>query len=864
MAIRVYPGCKNPTHELSLSDGVRKYGLRLLEGDISLQEIPMTSSTIHIAGGTSKFGNWEPGLAELEQRTWLGGRALSDFSLDPTRFLDSHMAFTMVEGKIFPTPQWKLATGVREDYKHMPGDMDWLALHGDADALYISADFTVGGAAFDPQKVYVWLRRIGSPGSLTKIIKTDSGGSPDALVASASGTIDTDDVEDVGSVWISVDVSASGNLTASTKYHVVVYGASTDNASNHWEVGIDKSGTGSKYSANGSSWTAAQYTLYHRVVGTALDRRWYFFEFRGAQYKVDSKVNGDASEIFINGDRGKATSATATVLTDTNKTFTADEFIGAWVKITGGTGKGQYREITDNATNSLTTAAWDITPDNTSLYVIYSTEIWTDITPGANGDEFDVPVTGQPIVVEAAVYFPRGDAVDVYKMQWNEGAAPPAHEFRDDTGDKADLVYGFTDQTNEYQLYIAENTTMTVKRFTPVAYAANLAGGTATNVGDDGAEIINMHDYNGTLYVFKEDGLYQISSDKALREDTGLDFIKSNNTGEAVCNRNFFMYFSWGGFSLQQLQKNAAMIDMASVGPDRGDGLPNDRTGRISAIGFHPAGLFAAVDGGSDNYSSVLVRTDPVGWHEVFRAPETGQRIRAIYWQDCPGTRPRLWMDLGDDVVYQEWPKSGFNPLKDSGVNYQHECAVTLADFDMGATMLPKFFKELSLISENLTTGIEVSMEYQKDSDIGTSLWIPTGTFYSSPADELPINVGNVRKIRVRLRLLTNDADVPPVVVATVLKGSARTPVKYQLRMRIMVGHTQRDLTGTNKDHDPDEILDWLKDAAGNSKGMFLRSIWKQLDEIYMLVEPPTIMREYTNKVLGFWGGSVEITLREA
>ena len=122
------------------------------------------------------------------------------------------------------------------------------------------------------------------------------------------------------------------------------------------------------------------------------------------------------------------------------------------------------------------------------------------------------------------------------------------------------------------------------------------------------------------------------------------------------------------------MQKNDAFIDMASIGPDRGDGLPSDRTGPISSLGFHPSGLIAAVDGQDTNYSSVMMRTDPVGWHEIMRGPVKGWRIRDIYWQDNSGTFPRLWYDLGKGgIAYQEWPRNTLNPLEDDGMFYQHE-----------------------------------------------------------------------------------------------------------------------------------------------------------------------------------------------
>jgi hypothetical protein len=156
-----------------------------------------------------------------------------------------------------------------------------------------------------------------------------------------------------------------------------------------------------------------------------------------------------------------------------------------------------------------------------------------------------------------------------------------------------------------------------------------------------------------------------------------------------------------------------------------------------------------------------------------------------------------------------------------------------------------------------------VHLEYQTDNDIGTTTWIKAETFYSSPEDNLEINKGNVKRIRFRLRLLTNDADVPPVIFSTVLEGFARTPLKYQWNMRIKISDTQRDLSGINADHDPDEFLTWLKNAAIGARRIYMRSIWEQMDGKYVIVEPPATLRQFTNNLLGFWGGAVTVTVRE-
>ena len=92
----------------------------------------------------------------------------------------------------------------------------------------------------------------------------------------------------------------------------------------------------------------------------------------------DLSAIGNITRNYINptiaetsNDSGTAESGNTTTLTDTDKSWTADEWIGYYVKITAGTGSGQIKKITDNDATSLT-AAFDTAPDNTSVYEIVS------------------------------------------------------------------------------------------------------------------------------------------------------------------------------------------------------------------------------------------------------------------------------------------------------------------------------------------------------------------------------------------------------------------------------------------------------------------------------------------------------------
>lgn len=73
-------------------------------------------------------------------------------------------------------------------------------------------------------------------------------------------------------------------------------------------------------------------------------------------------------------DSGTASAGAATTLTDSSKSWATDQWISYQVRITGGTGIGQIRPITDSTGTVLTVAAWTTQPDATSTYVIEGDE----------------------------------------------------------------------------------------------------------------------------------------------------------------------------------------------------------------------------------------------------------------------------------------------------------------------------------------------------------------------------------------------------------------------------------------------------------------------------------------------------------
>ncbi len=370
--VRVSPDETAPNYDVSLADRKRKYGFLLDGGPGSIQEHPDSPISTRVTPGGTKFGDWEPGHSHIEKRTDIGGRGSDDFSADPARFFDSHNLFTLVDNRTFPTLQWKFATGLRTTHENLPGDLTWQPLL--SSSLYVSHTFTVGGSNLSADNAEIWLRRKGGPGTLKIEIWTNSGGDPSSLVASATVSVTTSTITDWPSVFHTADLSAASDLSSGTVYHIVIYGATTDTAASHWEVGADTTGSTSKDSADGSTWATASFDIFFRVSDTDIDRKWHLFQLFGGMYAIDQRADGTASSLLLNGERGKATGGSSTTLVDTDDgmdgTWVNDQWNGWYIKIMTGTGKGQHRLISDttSAGTITVTPAWDITPSTDSEY----------------------------------------------------------------------------------------------------------------------------------------------------------------------------------------------------------------------------------------------------------------------------------------------------------------------------------------------------------------------------------------------------------------------------------------------------------------------------------------------------------------
>ncbi|UYN90160.1 MAG: hypothetical protein KIT08_02720 [Anaerolineales bacterium] len=845
--VRVYPGASNPSHELSLSDGVLTWGLRLEGGAEGIKESVLTPSGLRL-NWVSGFGAWEPGLAQIEQRDWSGGRGAPRFSTQSARrFYDSQDAWTLTPGRIHAAPQWRYASGLRTVAQRLPGDVHWQALIGSQRSL--AARFTVGAGGLEAKRARVWLRRVGSPGELALQLHADAAGAPGAVLPGSTHAITQADVSDVVSQLYSFDVSGYSTPLSAGTYHLSLRGAAADNASNHWEIGVHRRAGGGHTSPDGSVWSASKFCTYYRVEDADIARTFVFFELQGVLYAADQRADGSPSRLHLNGERGVATSGAAAALTDTNKNWPVDQWAGAWLRIIAGKGAGQTQRILSNTVSTLEVEAWHLAPDATSEYAIYATPHWQDISP-STGDLIDGTVQDVSVLNGQAL-LAQGGGVPILRVRFNPAASPPKHEFDDDGSNTADLVHVFQHSELGPQVWRGFTASGEISRAAPTAWLTALNFGTPIKLGADGQPLHKLLDYNSQLWALKANSVWLVErSEHVARHNLGLEAQPHLSPPPALVWQDK-LWFGWGSSLLA-----TGASGLADLGPGRGEGLPAGRGGRVAALAPLGAGrLAAALDAGA-GVSSVMVLDDEA-WHELLRAPQSGTRIRGLHWQHCPGTAPRLWVEMGGDLAYVQMPVHGDNPLEDANMQFQHEGVLVGSTIDMEATLLPKFLTQLSLVSRNLGEGAQVALDYQVDGEIGGSHWRQAGGFYSSPVDTLALNTGQIYAFRPRLRLLSQRADQPATVEATLLEGFARTPQKYQWELRVRLGELQLD-GGGGLDPAPAAFLAWLRRVARSAARIRLRSIWSALDDSYVIVEAPSLQRQLSGE-----GGVAIVRVRE-
>lgn len=828
--VRVYPGATNPTHDIRLGDDAEEFGLIFLNGPHALQEQPLTQN--------------QP--FKIEQASWTGGSGHARLD-DPTGYFEGHNLWAMTPNRLLNGFAVGYATGFKAtntDYSPS-SNVSFQPLFSDTE--YYSIAF-VASANYNATAIRLPFRKKGGPGSVIVSLCQDNAGSPGTVLQSATVAA-ADLTTDRISLWYDFPITTQA-LVSGTTYHVKVTTASTDTNTDHWEVGVNTGDTSSKKSPDGITWTASQFTLYYHIVDdtsftdTRKDYKPYFFDFYGAKYLVWKAT------LMINGDRGTSSgSNSATTLNDTGKAWGTTRFVGARVKIINGTGDGQDRAITSHTGATLTVSpAWDNTPDATSEYVIYATPYWTKITGHGL-----TSVTGRPAVADKICYMPQSGGANIMAMRMNAGS----HQFRADTTNAASKLVTFTHRTAGLQVMRAAAGSSQISRSNSTTWGSDLTFGTAHVVGGTETTITNLFIHNGNPYVGKEEGIYAIDqADQPTLLSSGMKDNLDRNNGYAAASKDSSLYVSWG-HSVSQMV-GATFVDILNWRAGF-DGVGKNQTGNVSCILPAIGWLFFAIDGGTSNYSTVYAWNGQ-GLHEVFRSFQVGQRIKEISWQTSEGTRPRLWIHCANEFLYIDFPLQSANPLKDTGLYYHWEGVWVSSTIDGDEPTLKKLLHSIRLAVWSLGTSGSIEVDYQADTDVDSTTWTNISAYFDAPLDEVVLDLGNLHRWRIRLRLITNTASSPVVIEKIGMLGSSMEPSKFRWIGQFSTSTTQTTYTSA-QDHNPDTLIDWLTSKAERMDKLSMRARRKKLDGKSVTVSLPETTVDYLSGT--DWGGSFLLVITE-
>ena len=831
---------KAPSADISLYDGTTTVELVLVDREgqqdhRALQRRAQNRTSLKGSEGGGTYSDFEPPYIPVVQNDWSGGRGQEDFERDRSRFFDSYRLNTWMPNQAILGPQEQYTTGYRVDDYLMPGSLKWTSLL--TTDRYIAVKFSAEGGAMD--RTYLLVRRVGTPGNIVVELNNDSPGDPGSARETVTVTPSTFG-SDRGSQLYSFDWSGTNTLTGSTNYWVKIYAASADSTANHWEVGTSTTVGNTEVSSDNSTWAAGSVGLYFRLVDVDDDREHIYFEYKQGQYKVSKPTDGSAAQLWINGDAGTADANTGALTTtiDATKSWTTDEFINSVVILTAGTGSEEivnFRVITSNTGTALTHATWNITHDTTTEYVIVADDTWIEIT----GHGLTKPVT-DVLVSKDIIYFAQGESTNIRRANFATSGGTWTLSYADDSTNKATFMELVEDPVDGQQVWKANTAlgTSTVARGNAQAWATDITYGTAIVVGSTNVRITGMDKYGSpeVLWVLKEDSQWAVQNDIPdqipLRE---MASVRSPKNGKAHLVHGVYFYFSLLAGALERYFRN----NLDDVGPSLDFGLPADRQGPIVDMVGYPGVFFNAVDGGTANFSSILLTSGSRDWHEIYRSPEKGQRIRNLAFQVIPGTTvDRLWFSQGTDTLWLSFPSDTLDPFRDSGYLFTHEGHLITSWMYADLQDVDKLFKSMKVFAENLSANAQViRCDYQTDGTTETGTWNNVaGDFDVVPVEEVDLVSDTVasgvtgRRVRFRFRFETDSNTSTPRMKATVAEMLGKVAQKYSYSFSFRAQDFAEDLQGRKSTNRVETDITQLETWATNPTALTFRQLHSPFD----------------------------------
>ena len=368
---------------------------------------------------------------------------------------------------------------------------------------------------------------------------------------------------------------------------------------------------------------------------------------------------------------------------------------------------------------------------------------------------------------------------------------------------------------------------------------------------DNYGKITKIFEYGAeqekSLWVFQEGMVSSInktegSLDTYYQDRINLDEMLTTAdewNGTAVTTNHVYLLWSW----LNGLQRYYN-TELEGKGPDHDEGMPDDMRGRVTKILSYPSNFFISIDGGDDGYSAIMMYNGN-GWHNLYRAPNKGERILDIDFQPIYGDRPdRLWAQVGDNIIWLAMPSKILYAIKDPFAEYTHEGVVVSSWITGGMAEVEKLWQSMSIMADFLDgTNCIVEADYQLDDE---DQWqpIPENPYDTSPHQEEDFasetESVNGKKLRYRLRLQTTDIHKTPKVNVVLIKAIGRIDVKYSYGFHFRNIKYKEDLASDYEEIEPYELQSILDDWANRLCTLRMNSAYKIFDDKKVFLDATT------------------------
>lgn len=859
--VKVAPGIADYTHHVSFTNRRgEKIGLILCDdkGQVvdpkdAFREIPVDRSALKTSSGNSSYSDMVFPYGPIVQLDFSGGRGQLDFETDATKFYDSSRLRTGRQGKAYLGPQEQYTKGYRNQDFNVPGNVRYIQLLG---ANKFVAKRFRASATYNVSTCRLRLRVRGRPGPARIAVYIDNAGqlSMEITHIDVPYTVMADTLAE----WINQAVTAG--LNANLYYWIGISSIAAspqDNTQNHWEFAADPQPvTSTTYSSSvGGAWTnwsAASYDLYFHLTDAILvNKTAIFYEYMEQQYLVVSDATG-APQVFMNGDRGASDPNLGGYekLVDATKAWIPNEHAGSIVLLTEGPGSEEsepWRKIVSNTATELFLEIPFFTEHTTATsYAIIASASWRELT----GHGLTAPVTDILVSPQGVVYFAQGDNVNLRRhREYNNAGVWTESDWADDGTNKATfLIY----KPQAQKIFRAQNDDGTASHDVGLSSAdvqpwnTNLIFSALTKVGSKYRRITSLEIYpenngNEAVWVGKTDRPWIVPTTGnpyplALKE---MENFRSPKNFRAHLVENVYLFFSFGN-GVERYYSGT----LDDIGPNLGEGLPAGRQGAILAMSGYPGRFFAAVDAGLFGYSSLLEYGNG-GWHERYRAPK-GVRIIGVAHQVIPGPLPdRLWLYVGNDVIWLPMPSDTTNELEDPNYRYVEEGALILSRMHAGMFDVQKLVALMKFGTRNLSDGNRwLEVDYKLGEDIE---WNMLG----EEITQSPKQVSKLRSIfglagtsiQLRIRFYTTNAAQTPILQVVILDAVLREEVKYMYSFFALVEDRQK-LLGSDAFDDFERGIDKINalkswaDASTDSM-LVMNALSPLCDDVLVFLNPP-------------------------